>query len=45
MSTGLLSDKAYLLSRAEEHLGIAQVQLVDLLGGIHACHQAFLIIV
>ena len=43
--TGLLGDNAYLLSRAEENLGIAQLELVDLLGGINACHQTFLIIV
>jgi hypothetical protein len=43
--TGLLGDNAYLLSRAQENLGIAQLELVDLLGRINTGHQAFLIIV
>lgn len=40
--TGLLGADTYLLGRAEENLGIAQLELVDLLGGINACHQTFL---
>jgi hypothetical protein len=43
--TGLLGDDTYLLSGSEENLGITQLELVDLLGDINACHQAFLIIV